>query len=95
MKSFIAGFIFLLVFATNQANAQRNRLDSLFMNKDTTSVLDSLMADFDDFLDSLSKPKSFFNITVGAGTGLFSFETKNSAVNYYSKVLYIKMLIKN
>ena len=89
MKSFIAGFIFLLVFATNQANAQRNRLDSLFMNKDTTSVLDSLMADFDDFLDSLSKPKSFFNITVGAGTGLFSFETKNSAVLTSEKKLIL------
>ena len=40
-------------------------------------MIDSLMEDFDEFLDSLAAPKSFFNISVGAGTGIFSFENDN------------------
>lgn len=67
-----------LCLSVTPAKAQQNRVDSLFMNKDTTAVLDSLMADFDLFLDSLSKPKSLFYVGLGAGTGFFSFENKNS-----------------
>ena len=67
-----------LVFSVTPAMAQQTKIDSLFMNKDTTAVLDSLMADFDLFLDSLSKPKSMFFVGVGIGTGFFSFENKNS-----------------
>lgn len=58
--------------------AQDSKLDSLFKNADTTAVLDSLFADFDDYLDSLAKRKSMFFVGVGAGTGVFSFEDKNS-----------------
>lgn len=80
MKSFsIVMLLALLVtFANHDVNAQKNRIDSLFMNSDTTSVIDSLMKDFDKFLDSIAAPKSFFNISAGAGTGIFSFEDKNS-----------------
>ena len=88
----------LLVFIRQSAGAQSSRIDSLFMNADTTSVIDSLLKDFDAYLDSLSKPKSFFNVSLTAGTGIFSFEDKSSvflnpekkltllpAVGYYHK----------
>jgi hypothetical protein len=58
--------------------SQSGKLDSLFNSKDTTAILDSLMKDFDKFLDSLSAPRSFFTVSVAAGTGFFSFEDKNS-----------------
>lgn len=64
--------------APSGTQAQHNRLDSLFTNKDTTAVLDSLMAGFDEYIDSLLHRKSFFTVSVGAGTGFFSFENKNS-----------------
>ena len=69
----------LLVFISFQpAWSQVSRLDSLFAGGDTTAVMDSLMKDFDKFLDSLSAPKSFFAVNIGVGTGFFSFENKNS-----------------
>ncbi|MEP7257437.1 MAG: hypothetical protein ABI687_03595 [Flavitalea sp.] len=68
----------LLVFIGRNAGAQSSRIDSLFMNSDTTSIIDSLLKDFDAYLDSLSKPRSFFNVSLTAGTGIFSFEDKSS-----------------
>ncbi|HEY0679115.1 MAG TPA: hypothetical protein VGD17_12560 [Chitinophagaceae bacterium] len=62
------------------AVAQQSRLDSLFNSKDSTAVLDSLLRDFGVYMDSLSKPKSFFSISAGIGTGYFSFENKNTFV---------------
>jgi hypothetical protein len=59
-------------------NAQNNRLDSLFHNKDSTAVIDSLLDDFSKYMDSVSKPTSFFTVSAGIGTGYFSFETKGS-----------------
>ncbi len=58
--------------------AQQSKLDSLFAKGDSTAILDSLMKDFGSFLDSLSKPKSFFTVSVGIGSGYFSFENQNS-----------------
>jgi len=80
MKSFCIGIglTLLIVFADHPVNAQINRIDSLFLNNDTTSVIDSLMQDFDSYLDSISAPKSFFNMSIGVGTGIFSFENNNS-----------------
>lgn len=72
------GIFLFFAFANQDANAQKTRIDSLFMNSDTTSVIDSLMKDFDNFLDSVAAPKSFFSAIVGIGTGIFSFENKNS-----------------
>jgi hypothetical protein len=66
------------VVASRSGNAQQSKLDSLFMNADTTAVLDSLLEDFDDYLDSISRRKNMFFVGVGAGTGFFSFENKNS-----------------
>lgn len=80
MKSFCIaiGMGLFLLFASHRTNAQVNRIDSLFMNSDTTSVIDSLLKDFDSFLDSIAAPKSFFSVSMAAGTGIFSFENKNS-----------------
>jgi hypothetical protein len=72
------GMVLLFFLANHSTNAQKNKIDSLFMNNDTTSVIDSLMKDFDNFLDSISAPKSFFSISMSAGTGIFSFDNKNS-----------------
>jgi hypothetical protein len=59
--------------------AQQGKLDSLFAKGDTTAVLDSLMRGFDAFVDSLSKPKSFFSINAGIGNRTFSI--KNNSFN--------------
>ncbi|MEJ7740800.1 MAG: hypothetical protein WKF97_25565 [Chitinophagaceae bacterium] len=63
---------------TGNSYAQYTKIDSLFARADTTAVLDSLMNDFDHYLDSLFKPKSFFIFSVGAGTGFFSFKSNAS-----------------
>jgi hypothetical protein len=81
MKKNSISFLLVGLFtlsALSPARAQKSLLDSLFMNADTTAVLDSLMEDFDDYLDSISKRRSMFFIGIGAGTGFFSFENKNS-----------------
>jgi len=70
--------LMILLMHYHQVHAQKSRLDSLFMNRDPDKVLDSLLEDFDDYLDSVLKPKSFFNVSMGVGTGVFSFEDKNS-----------------
>lgn len=69
--------VILVVFQFT-ASAQQSKLDSLFHGKDSTAVIDSLLNDFTNYLDSLSKPTSFFTISAGIGTGYFSFENKNS-----------------
>ncbi len=71
--------IFLFSSLYSQSIAQ-GKLDSLFSSKDTTAVLDSLMKDFDLFLDSIAAPKSFFNVSIGAGNGTFSFENKSTSL---------------
>lgn len=68
----------LLAFAVCTEVRAQTRLDSLFMGGDTTAILDSLMEDFDDYLDSISKKRNMFFVGIGAGTGFFSFENKNS-----------------
>lgn len=72
-------FVFLFIMIQKLSFSQKGTLDSLFASGDTTAIMDSLMKDFDLFLDSLSAPKSFLNISLGAGNGIFSFEHKNSA----------------
>jgi hypothetical protein len=78
----------LLIFMSCQAICQ-GKLDSLFANRDTTAVMDSLFKDLDKFLDSLTAPKSFFSLNMGVGTGFFSFENKNSAFLSTRKKLII------
>lgn len=70
--------VLLVLISFQPCFAQEGRLDSLFTNRDTTAVMDSLMQDFNKFLDSLATPKSFFALNLGVGTGFFSFENKNS-----------------
>jgi hypothetical protein len=70
--------VLLIVISFQHAFSQVGKLDSLFNDRDTTAVMDSLMSDFEKFLDSLSAPKSFFALNLGVGTGFFSFENKNS-----------------
>jgi len=67
----------LLCLNNRHVYAQHSVLDSLFINADTTAVMDSLMKDFDKFLDSISKPKSFFSVSMGVGTGYFNFKSSN------------------
>ena len=81
MKRTVISFLFCVtVFLCIQAKtiAQQSRIDSLFSNADTTAMIDSLLRDFDAFLDSLSRPKSFFTFSATIGTGRFSFENTNS-----------------
>lgn len=79
----------LLVTIKPAAIAQQSRLDSLFLNADTTAVLDSLLKDFDDYLDSISKKRNMFFVGVGVGTGFFSFENKNSVYMTTEKKLIV------
>src|SRR5688500_16751434 len=65
------------------------KLDSLFAKGDTTAVLDSLLKDFDSYLDSLSARKSFFVVNTGIGTGFFSFSDRNKVtVNTEKKLIF-------
>jgi hypothetical protein len=70
--------VLLISLSFQKAFSQEKGLDSLFTGRDTTVVMDSLMKDFEQFLDSLTAPKSFFALNLGVGTGFFSFEDKNS-----------------
>lgn len=78
-----------LLAVLQPAKAQQNKLDSLFMGADTTAVLDSLLADFDNFLDSMTRRRSMFFVGVGVGTGFFSFENKNSVYISTEKKLIV------
>lgn len=69
---------FLGLNGPSASYAQNGKLDSLFANADTTAIMDSLLKDFDLFLDSLQQRKSMFVVGLGMGTGFFSFENKNS-----------------
>lgn len=73
--------LFVLFLVKRPAIAQDGSLDSLFASGDTTAVLDSLMKEFDNFLDSMTIRKSFFMVSATAGNGVFSFESKGSALN--------------
>lgn len=79
----------LLICCLQPVALSQNKLDSLFKGKDSTAVMDSLLSDFDKYLDSLTKPTSFFSVSAGIGTGYFSFENKNSFVYTSSKKLLI------
>lgn len=80
MKSFFTtiGIALLVLIARQDTNAQKNRIDSLFMGSDTSLVMDSLMRDFDNYLDSITATKSILFVSMSAGTGVFSFEDRNS-----------------
>src|SRR5215467_4094458 len=84
-----ASILLVAIVLCKASFSQSGKIDSLFNSRDTTAVIDSLMKDFDKFLDSLSSPKSFFNIGIGAGTGFFSFENKSSFVTTTEKKLII------
>ena len=56
----------------------QSKIDSLFLKADTIAVMDSLMSDFESFLDSLTQPKSMWYAGIGIGSGYFSFEKANS-----------------
>lgn len=73
--------------------AQQSVLDSLFRNGDSTAVMDSLLKDFDLFLDSMSKPKSTFVVGLSAGTGFFSFENTNSVFITTEKRLMVSPMV--
>lgn len=81
--------VLFIVIGFQPASAQVGKLDSLFAARDTTAIIDSLLKDFDKFLDSLAAPKSFFAVNVGIGTGFFSFENKNSVFLTTRKKLII------
>ncbi len=76
------------IVSSGSSYAQKSRLDALFAGADTTALMDSLMKDFDAYLDSMIKPRSFFNVSLGVGTGFFSvkdnvnldFQVKNKAI---------------
>src|SRR3954447_21778590 len=71
--------LIVLVVAMQPAFSQNGgKLDSIFSKGDTTAILDSLLKDFDSYLDSLAGNKSFFTVNTGIGTGYFSFNEKNS-----------------
>ncbi|MBC7850909.1 MAG: hypothetical protein H7Y31_14300 [Chitinophagaceae bacterium] len=86
LKFLFAGMLSICCIADSAA--QQSKLDSLFNNADSTAVLDSLMADFDNYLDSLSRRKNMFFVGVGIGTGFFSFDNNSSVyVNTEKKLM--------
>ncbi len=81
MKKALLSILFItgLLLLRQESFAQHGKLDSLFAKGDTTAVMDELMKGFDAFLDSLSKPRSFFSASIGMGNR--SFSIKNNALN--------------
>ncbi len=77
-------FLFSIVLFPFSSSAQISKLDALFASGDTTAVMDSLLKDFDAYLDSLSKPQSYFSLSLGVGTGIFSY-LDDAALNYQVK----------
>ncbi len=45
---------------------------------DTSLNYDELFQDFDEFMDSILSPHSYFLVSLSAGKGYYNFETKNS-----------------
>jgi hypothetical protein len=82
--------LLVLTVAMQPSFSQSGRkLDSLFAKGDTTAVLDSLLKDFDTYLDSLVGRKSFATVNMGIGTGFFSFNDKNSVMlNMKKKMIF-------
>src|SRR5262245_3944079 len=82
--------LIVLVVALQPAFSQNGgKLDSLFSKGDTTAIMDSLLKDFDSYLDSLVGSKSFFTVNASIGTGYFSFNEKNSVtVNTQKKPIF-------
>lgn len=88
MKKFLV--LLVLTVAMQPCFSQNGgKLDSLFLKGDTTAILDSLLKDFDSYLDSLVARKSFFTLNTGIGTGFFSFNDKNTVtVNTEKKLIF-------
>lgn len=70
--------VFLFLTGAGSLSAQSFSMDDLFRKGDTTAIIDSLLADFDDYMDSIYARKSFFSVALTAGSGLFSYEKSNS-----------------
>ena len=78
MKPLLTRFLLPAMLVCIQFIAHgQDKVDSLFLHKDSTTVMDSLMKDFHRYMDSISKPRSFFTVSVGIGTGYFSYENKS------------------
>jgi hypothetical protein len=71
--------LLLVLWLTYNVNSfsQISRLDSLFANSDSTHIIDSLMQEFDAFLDSATAPKSFFSVNMGIGNRTFSINNNS------------------
>ncbi|HUP11962.1 MAG TPA: hypothetical protein VM187_07120 [Niastella sp.] len=84
-------FVLLVFTAAMQPgfSQKRGKLDSLFIKGDTTAILDSLLKDFNLYLDSLVGRKSFFIINTAIGTGFFSFNDKNTVTINTEKKLIV------
>ena len=83
--------VLIVLTAALQPSFSQNggKLDSLFAKGDTTAIMDSLLKDFDSYLDSLTSRKSFFTVNMGIGTGFFSFNDRNSVtVNTEKKLIF-------
>jgi hypothetical protein len=90
-KNFRIFWIFLAAACLSpiMASAQNKGLDSLFLGRDSTVVMDSLVREMDEFLKILSAPKSFFSVELGAGNRTFSirnnsFNTQASSSDFIS-----------
>ena len=70
--------IFVSILCCRFSYGQQTTLQSLFAGSDSSAVMDSIMRDFDAFLDSVSQPQSFVNVSAGVGTGFFSFQDNTS-----------------
>ena len=79
----------LVIIASRDTSAQKTKLNSLFMGRDTSNVIDSLMKDIDSCLDSISATKSLFFVSMSAGTCVFSFEESNSTFLNAEKKLIV------
>lgn len=88
MKKITGLVVFIMAFQPSFSQSG-GKVDSLFASGDTTAIIDSLLKGFDSYLDSITGSKSFFSVNLGAGTGFFSFNEKNSTtVNTRQKLIF-------
>jgi hypothetical protein len=73
----IALLLFIWQMISINGFSQTSQLDSLFANSDSTKVIDSLMLEFDAYLDSVTAPRSFFSVNMGIGNRTFSINNNS------------------
>lgn len=76
-------FTIIVLIVSHQLVAQEKKL-----NVDSTAMMDSIMKEMDSYLDSLTLPKSYLDVSFGIGTGFYNFKSASLTYNSERKLLF-------